>query len=99
MNSFDRLSNLLSGKPAAPADGAEDDGDMVMASGSSGKDEARVPAKKQRHVKAGMYGDKRAKKIGERTHRRGRTAAVRGSRSGGGQKLRSSSKKRVGKKI
>lgn len=99
MNSFDRLSSLLSGKPTDPAADGEDDGDMVMTGDSSGKDLAKVPAKKKGHVKAGMYGDKRAKKIGERTHLRGKTAAVRGSRSGGGQRLRNSSKKRGGKKI
>jgi hypothetical protein len=116
MNSFDRLSNLFAGNEnnnTAPTDGAvedeDDDVDMLThgagnKSSNMGKDESKIPTKKSKskgskHI-TGQYGDKTAKKVGERKSRKDRTSggSSRG-RSLEGRRFRSSSKKRSGKKL
>jgi len=95
------------------ADGAvedeDDDVDMMSnrarnKSSSVGKDESKIPTKKSKskgskHI-TGQYGDKTAKKVGERKSRQDRTSggSSRG-RSLEGRRFRSSSKKRSGKKL
>lgn len=113
MNSFDRISNLFAGNAASSATDAAADGAMdedVAMNPIATKDSSKVPVRKSRSSKAsgaGMYGDKTSKKVAEKNYRRSRTSA--GSSDGGrgrsrgrsieGRKLRSSSKKRSGKKL
>ncbi|KAL7467325.1 hypothetical protein ACHAXS_007573 [Conticribra weissflogii] len=110
LNSFDRLSNLFSGNTANTTssnagDDASNGGDDVEMKPTTtiltpGKDSGKIPAKKaksQKHIMDKMSRqcrDNTARKVNEKS-KRGRIDAGKGS---GQSRLRSSSKKRSGKR-
>ena len=91
MNSFDRLSNLFSGKGntnnTAEVDAGDDDVHMNSATTSDGKDPAKVPAKKAKSLKhsklTGQYGDKTTRHVGTNKYRTRRAATARGGEGRG----------------
>lgn len=100
LNSFDRLSNLFAGRSETQQTADED----VEMRNSEGKDASKIPAKKSNSAKIklskmeGQYGDKTSRKVSEKRqkeHSRGRSRGA----SLESRKLRSSSKKRNGKKL
>ncbi len=116
LNSFDRLSKLFSGNnndtDAADNSGEkeEDDEDVVMLTSENstrkrsnfrgGKDASKIPTKKITKM-TGQYGDRTARKMGERKSRKDGSSSGRGRSIEGRQAgRRSSSKKRgTGKKL
>ncbi|KAL7503297.1 hypothetical protein ACHAXN_001374 [Cyclotella atomus] len=99
LNSFDRLSNLFAGR----GDTQQTDGDVEMRN-AEGKDASKIPAKKSTSAKLalskmeGQYGDKTSRKVGEKRQKERGRGRSRGP-SLESRKLRSSSKKRNGKKL
>ena len=91
MNSFDRLSNLFSGKgnnTSNTADAGEDgDEHMMNATSAEGKDPAKVPTKKAKSLKhsklTGQYGDKTTRHVGTNKYRTRRAATARGGEGRG----------------
>jgi hypothetical protein len=80
------------------------DDDVEMKNNSEGKDSSKIPAKKSSSAKLtlskmeGQYGDKTSRKVSERRQKERGRGRSRGP-SLEGRKLRSSSKKRSGKKL
>lgn len=101
LNSFDRLSNLFAGKSDTQQAATEDSEDVEMrGTNEAGKDASKIAKKSSSHKHAmeGQYGNKTARKLSEKRQKnrgRGRSAGVKLE----GRKLRSSSKKRSGKKL
>jgi hypothetical protein len=112
-NLFAGVDNNNNNNNPTPTDGVvedeDDDVDMISngtrtkSSSTLGKDESKIPTKKSKskgNKHTGQYGDKTARKMGERKSRNDRTSggSSRG-RSLEGRRFRSSSKKRSGKKL